>query len=178
MSQSDTAYPSSFPTSFNWSQSETNTSFPSFQPTVFNGSAAPTFMPTRASNASRPTAPPQAYNLIEDVTNPKKFNFLALALSLSLLLIVVSVTLYGFCQRYAIVQKRTLARYKYRRSRASTPERFQMYFDEDAGPPEDRNSFSRGIYAGVGHNLPEAEVTTARPPTGIIGLRPTKINSP
>lgn len=175
----ETVYPTSFPTSYNWSESQQlNTSFPSFQPTLFNGSAAPTYAPTRASNASRPTAPPQAYNLIEDVTNPKKFNFVALALSLALLLTVVSVTLYGFCSRYAIVQKKTLARYKYRRSRASTPERFQMYFDEDAGSPEDRNSFARGIYSSGAHTLPEAEAVTARPPTGIIGLRPTKVNSP
>jgi hypothetical protein len=181
----ETTTPTAFPSSYHWSYVET--SFPTSQPTNFTRTATPSFAPTMRGNHSLifvPTAPPHSYNLIEDVTDPKKFNFLALALSLFLLTIVVSVTIYGICQRYTVVRKRTLAQYKYRRSRASTPERFRMYFEQDVGSPDDVNSIVRGVYTAA-PNVPDAEPRSydripspVHSTTHVIGVRSTPVNSP
>jgi hypothetical protein len=125
-----------------------------------------------------PTPPPQAYNIVQDITDPKGFNFVALTLSVSILLIVVGVTVYGFCQRYALVRKKQLAYYKYRRHRASTPERWQLYFEEDVGSAHDANSFVRGVYT-VAPSTPrssKAAVPYVQLPTKVVSTGSVHVN--
>lgn len=128
----DTSYPSSVPTS-NYS------AFPSSRPSSVQNKTV-TFLPSSA-----PHAP---YDIVNDITNPKKFNFVALSLSLGLLLVVVAVTVYGFLQRYTIVKRKTRAARKYRNLKASKDERMEMYFAEDVGATDDTNEFARSVYSG------------------------------
>eukprot|EP01032_Pedospumella_encystans_P020427 gene20427-23202_t len=154
--------PSSFPSSF---PSQTPSlrepsSYPSFQPTSntssiapspFNVTEYPTSQPSVAQNKTiytiAPSPAPHRYDIVEDITNPKKFNFVALALSLSLLLVVVAVTLYGFLTRYKIVKKKSKAARRYFHLRNSTTERMEMYFAEDVGSASDTNAFTKDMYS-------------------------------
>lgn len=176
----NTFYPSGRPTAFlnetfgNWSNPNQPTSFP-----TFNVSSYPTLYPTMNATAmiatNIPTAPPRTYDIVEDITNPKRFNFVALALSLGLLLIVVSVTIFGWCQRYEIVRKKSLATYRYRRSRRSTSEKLQMYFREDLGSTHDVNNNVRGLYTfqDTPYFNPLAELQTS---TEVVNLMHVKLN--
>jgi hypothetical protein len=125
-----------------------------------------------------PTPPPQSYNIVQDLTDPQGFNFVALTLSVGILLIVVGVTMYGFCQRYALVRKKQLAYYRYRRHRCSTPERWQLYFEEDIGSVHDANSFVRGAYtvAPATPNRNKAAVPYVQLPTRIVSTTQTNVN--
>lgn len=136
------SYPSSEPSS---NSSNPPTSFPSL-----NASEYPTSRPTPAANNtitfSPSSAPHAPYDIVQDITNPKKFNFVAMSLSLSLLLVVVAVTVYGFLQRYTIVKKKSKAS-RYHHLKASTPERMEMYFAEDVGTTNDTNAFTKNMYS-------------------------------
>lgn len=144
--------PTLLPTAYNWSTvgNWTNSSSPTAQPTSANFTNSPTLNPTTnvtLSPTDQPTGFPHAYNVVEDITNPKKFNFLALALSVALLIVAGLVTIYGLCQRYSLVRKQTIARNKNRRIRCSTPERWRLYFEEDVGSLHDANTPTRAAYA-------------------------------
>lgn len=182
----ETSYPSSFPT---YSVNGTNdTSVPTSRPSSFYISDYPTSVPTINPNYTYfPTHPPHAYDIVNDLTNPTKFNFIAMALSLSLLLIIVAVTLYGFFQRYKIVRKKDLISRKYRNTRLSTPERLNMYFLEDVGSTHDMNKFARNIYSLPMHGhmrdscdskaSVDSNSSYVRLPTTAIVTSPVKVNS-
>ena len=179
-----TYQPTSFPTIFNWTEQPTSfptpfnwTHEPTAFPTYSNITESPTMEPTaNITYTFRPTSAPHSYDIVEDITNPKKFNFVALALSLTLLAIVVAVTLYGLCQRYSLVRKKNLAYYRYRRHRASTPDRLQMYFDEDVGSRDDINSFARGIYTIAPSSPIASRRSYAQVPTQVVTMSPMHIN--
>lgn len=158
------SYPSSQPTS-NVS-SAPPTSFPSLNVSQFPSSRPSSALNDTITNAPSPS-PHVPYDIVQDITNPKKFNFVAMALSVSLLLVVVAVTIYGFLQRYTIVRKKSKAA-RYRHLRANTAERMEMYFAEDVGTANDTNGFTKNMYKySAGSLLQPKKYSRLAPPIGV-----------
>lgn len=164
-----------------------DTSVPTSQPSTFRPTEYPTNIPSIAPNYTFvPTSPPHAYDIVQDLTDPKKFNFVAMALSLGLLLIIIAVTLYGFFQRYTIVRKKDIISQKYKHTRLSTPERLEMYFLEDVGSTHDMNKFARNLYSpprGARSSRSDSDASAesssnyVRLPTRAVATSPTRVNT-